>query len=175
MRSSKARRLLEGERHRLEAVRASLEHDALDAESQRRSTGELSGSDEHLADVASETAEREAELGLHAAITAELADVTAALERVDDGSYGSCLRCGRPIATARLEAVPATRYCLDDQALAELADAVVEDHGCARAVEAEAIVHLDLLPADDDLVELAAEESAVTHTRWPQSPSVGLA
>jgi RNA polymerase-binding transcription factor DksA len=174
MRSSDARSLLEAERVRLTTVRASLAHDGLDVESQRRSIGELSGSDEHLADVASETAAREAELSLLASVVAELAEVEAALARLAVGSYGTCVQCGRPIADDRLEAVPATQYCVEHQAMAERADAVTADHGCARAMEAEAFAHLDLLPQDDDVVELSAEESAVTQMRPPRSPAEGV-
>ncbi|TQL47234.1 TraR/DksA family transcriptional regulator [Homoserinimonas aerilata] len=42
-----------------------------------------------------------------------LADIDAALGRLDDGSFGVCERCGRPIAEARLEARPYARLCID--------------------------------------------------------------
>ncbi len=41
-----------------------------------------------------------------------LAEVDAALARLDDGSYGLCEACGRPVAPARLEALPAARLCI---------------------------------------------------------------
>ena len=41
-----------------------------------------------------------------------LAEVEAALGRVADGTYGTCLRCGRPIPAARLEARPVARTCV---------------------------------------------------------------
>jgi hypothetical protein len=41
------------------------------------------------------------------------------------------------------------------------------DHGCARAVEWEAIAHLDLLPQDDEVIEPSAEESAVSSYGLP--------
>lgn len=41
-----------------------------------------------------------------------LAEVDAALARVDDGTHGTCERCGRPIAQARLEARPTARTCV---------------------------------------------------------------
>jgi DnaK suppressor protein len=41
--------------------------------------------------------------------------VQAALDRIKDGTYGTCIDCGRPIEPARLEAVPWTPYCRDDQ------------------------------------------------------------
>src|SRR5580658_8969306 len=44
-----------------------------------------------------------------------LEDVQDALRRMEDGSYGKCAVCGREIEPARLEAVPWTPYCLEDQ------------------------------------------------------------
>ena len=41
-----------------------------------------------------------------------LRDVVSALQRIEDGSYGSCERCGEPIAEARLTAIPWTRVCI---------------------------------------------------------------
>lgn len=52
-------------------------------------------------------------------VEAQLAEIDAALSRVDAGTYGVCEVCGRPIGDGRLEAMPAARYCLDDQARAE--------------------------------------------------------
>ena len=46
------------------------------------------------------------------ATRARLAEVDAALSRVDSGTYGTCERCGRPIAPERLDALPATRWCI---------------------------------------------------------------
>ncbi len=43
----------------------------------------------------------------------QLSQLDAALQRLDDGSYGQCLRCGRPIGTARLAARPAADTCID--------------------------------------------------------------
>jgi DnaK suppressor protein len=44
-----------------------------------------------------------------------LEQVRDALERIKNGTYGTCTVCGRPIEPARLEALPWTPYCLDDQ------------------------------------------------------------
>jgi DnaK suppressor protein len=41
--------------------------------------------------------------------------VRAALQRIETGEYGICIDCGRPIEEKRLEAVPWTPYCLEDQ------------------------------------------------------------
>jgi DnaK suppressor protein len=44
-----------------------------------------------------------------------LTEVRDALQRIEDGTYGKCINCGREIEPARLEAVPWTPYCLEDQ------------------------------------------------------------
>jgi RNA polymerase-binding protein DksA len=45
----------------------------------------------------------------------ELDEITDALSRLEADSYGLCERCGRAIALARLQALPATRHCLECQ------------------------------------------------------------
>jgi len=42
-----------------------------------------------------------------------LEEIDTALARLDDGTYGTCLECGRPIAEGRLEARPWMAYCID--------------------------------------------------------------
>ena len=41
--------------------------------------------------------------------------VRDALHRIEDGTYGKCTACGRPMEEARLEAIPWAAYCLEDQ------------------------------------------------------------
>jgi DnaK suppressor protein len=48
-----------------------------------------------------------------------LREVVAALGKIEDGTFGSCERCGEPIAEKRLDAVPFARYCITCQRLAE--------------------------------------------------------
>jgi DnaK suppressor protein len=48
-----------------------------------------------------------------------LRDVVAALQKIDDGSFGNCERCGEAITDKRLEALPFARYCIDCQRLVE--------------------------------------------------------
>ena len=117
MDSDAARGRLEAERERLEEVRGTL--DDLRDESEQENLSELSGADQHQADVGSETFEREKDLSILEQVEAELADVARALERLDDGSYGMCEACGKPIGDERLEAGPAARFCLQDQSVAE--------------------------------------------------------
>ncbi len=109
------KRLLE-ERIRLEASR---ERRKLSEASERESLAELSVHDQHPADVGTETSEREKDVTILEMIEAQLAEVQYALRRLDEGTYGVCEACGKPIAEARLEARPAARFCVQDQAKAE--------------------------------------------------------
>jgi RNA polymerase-binding transcription factor DksA len=119
MDSDHARRLLEEEKDRLDQVRAAFDDEHLTDESERESFAELSGSDQHQADIGTETFEREKDMSILENVEAELADIEHALGRLNDGTYGRCEACGRPIADERLEAMPATRLCLEDQTAAE--------------------------------------------------------
>ena len=53
------------------------------------------------------------ELALEQAQESILNAVNAALDRIEAGTYGKCVECGRPIARERLEAIPYTPYCID--------------------------------------------------------------
>ena len=112
-----ARRRLDEERTRLEGVREGF--DDLHNESEEESLSELSSLDQHQADVGTETFNRERDLSILERVEAELADISHAMRRIDEGTYGTCEACGKPIGDERLEAMPAARFCLDDQATAE--------------------------------------------------------
>ena len=84
----------------------------------RRQIAELSGEgdlsyDENFADSGQVAAEQGENKALLNQLREQLAEMQRALAKFDDGSYGLCERCGNPIAEARLEAMPATRYCID--------------------------------------------------------------
>ena len=119
MDADEARRRLDAERARLNEVKDDFDVDHLTEESEDENLSELSAVDQHQADVGTETFEREKDLSILERIEAELNDVEHALRRLDDGTYGRCEACGKPIGEERLEAMPAARFCLDDQALAE--------------------------------------------------------
>ena len=114
-----ARSRLDQERTRLAAIRDGFEEEGLTSESEDASLGELSSLDQHQADVGTETFNRERDMSILEEVEAELADIDHALRRLDDGSYGTCEACGKPISDERLEVVPAARFCIDDQAAAE--------------------------------------------------------
>jgi RNA polymerase-binding protein DksA len=126
MDADQARQLLDQERDRLQGIKQDL--DAARSESQQDATEELSSYDQHQADVATETFDREKDLTILDNIEGELADIEHALQRLDDGSYGTCEACGKPIGDERLEAMPATRFCLEDQASAEQEQRVAAPH-----------------------------------------------
>ncbi len=106
------RRALEGERDRLEHARAAVHHDG----SLLEESGDLAiGSGDHIADSATETFMRELDEGLEENADHILGEIEAALARIDDGTYGLCTRCGRPISAERLDAVPYATLCIDDK------------------------------------------------------------
>jgi len=102
-----ARRLAE------EYERLSAEVDALADASQQLATGQAdegrAGSAD--ADVASDLAEAELDLGLERAQLARLSQVEEALQRLQHGTYGRCARCTRPIEIDRLRRLPWTERC----------------------------------------------------------------
>jgi DnaK suppressor protein len=78
-------------------------------------TGELvSGSaDQHMADTATETVDREIDYTLEESDGRLLAAIDGALARIDAGTYGICVNCGAQIAPERLEAMPWATLCID--------------------------------------------------------------
>jgi DnaK suppressor protein len=60
-------------------------------------------------------------MSIRSGLEAELAEVLHAMRRLEEGGYGVCEACGRPIAADRLRARPAARFCVEDQARAERA------------------------------------------------------
>jgi DnaK suppressor protein len=82
-------------------------------------TGEDAVYDNHLADTATVTYDRELDYTLEENAEHMLADIDAALRRIDDGSFGRCTNCDREIAPARLEARPWATLCIDCQRSSE--------------------------------------------------------
>ena len=66
----------------------------------------------HLADVGSDRASSDVNLGCQATTSSEIREIDEALERIRDGSFGLCEECDKPIAKGRLEAIPYARLCL---------------------------------------------------------------
>jgi RNA polymerase-binding transcription factor DksA len=119
MDSDAARPRLTEELVRLQSLRDDFIAQGLTTESEEDSLSELSSVDQHQADVGTETFDRERDLSILERVEAELVDVEHALRRLDEGTYGLCEACGKPISDDRLEAQPAARFCVEDQAKAE--------------------------------------------------------
>jgi DnaK suppressor protein len=106
-------------RKRLEEERASLRDqiEALGVDNQNQQDDYGVGN--HMADDATEVFTRERNIALRNNAQELLGQVEAALRRLDEGSYGVCARCGREIATERLEALPSATLCITCQAEVE--------------------------------------------------------
>lgn len=109
-------------RKRLEEERARLLHAVSFLEKENpgnisEELGELAegGTDNHLGDTATAMYDRELDEGLEEGARETLAEIDAALQRIEDGTYGICEACGKPIGEDRLKAIPWTRLCIDDQ------------------------------------------------------------
>jgi DnaK suppressor protein len=97
-----ARALLDEERHQLQE-----QLDELSTESDAAMSF-----DENFADSAQVAAEQGENRALAQSLREQLSDVDGALERLDAGTYGLCVRCGQAINPERLEAMPATPHCI---------------------------------------------------------------
>ena len=69
--------------------------------------------DENFADSGQVAAEQGEAKTLAGSLQDQLDDVEAALAKLDDGTYGQCEKCQQAIGDARLEAMPATRFCIE--------------------------------------------------------------
>jgi DnaK suppressor protein len=100
----------------LSSIRSQLEDEQARVRAQIAGlTGDESLSyDENFADSAQVAAEQGENRALLGKLAGQLTDLRRALEKLDEGTYGRCERCEGAIAEARLEAMPATRYCIRD-------------------------------------------------------------
>jgi DnaK suppressor protein len=71
------------------------------------------GFGKRIGDGTTEAVDRLAKVGAAEQLASMRTDVTRALEKLDDGTYGLCDRCGRSIPDERLEARPASVRCVD--------------------------------------------------------------
>ena len=117
--TSEFRSLLEEERRRIADTIAHLHEES--HRNMEDEVGEVAGrgSDNHLGDMATVTFDRELDEGLEEGAQQTLAQIDRALARLDEGTYGSCERCGKPIGEERLRARPWATLCIDDQRLAD--------------------------------------------------------
>jgi len=115
---SELRQMLEQERQRLMAELEAMEEHTPEVEEQvGMDVG--GGYDEDLADVASTTFEREKSVALESSVQHLLTQVEEALQRIEAGTYGRCLRCGNHIDYARLKVLPYATLCIRCKELEE--------------------------------------------------------
>jgi DnaK suppressor protein len=87
------------------------------AEAQRDRLTDSAGDDQ--ADTGTKTFEREQEISLANSIRERITQVERALDRLDDGQYGWCERCGNAIPVERLAAFPSATLCVSCKQLEE--------------------------------------------------------
>lgn len=107
------KKLLIEQKNSLQRDSSEYEKEFLDRGSLRDSVDELSTIDNHPADLGTELFDREKDMALKVHDEDELRKVHAALERMENGTYGVCEVCHRDIPYERLEALPYTAFCID--------------------------------------------------------------
>ena len=110
------RDLLLGERERVSTAIQHMHED--NSQSLEEETGEETF-DNHLADSATATLNREIDYTLEENAENVLAAIDGALGRIENGTFGTCGRCGKSIAEERLDALPYTNRCIDCKRLEE--------------------------------------------------------
>ena len=104
---------LQSELADVQAQYASIEENAFSSD-QSELSGEVAF-DEEYADAGSTTFEREKELSISNNLRDLMEKIERALARIDAGTYGLCVRCGKPIEKARIRALPYASLCLTDK------------------------------------------------------------
>ena len=89
-----------------EALKAAADQMALDAE-----PGDTQFDDES-GEGSTAAVDRERDLALSAQARAEVVEIDVALDKIDEGGYGVCDRCGKNIPKARLEVIPWAALCV---------------------------------------------------------------
>lgn len=109
---NKYRKLLEAKR---EALLKELDYleDASMGSTITESTGDISAYSFHMADQGTDAMEREKAFLFASREGRFLYHLNMALQRIEDGTYGSCQECDKPITEERLDAVPHARLCIE--------------------------------------------------------------
>jgi len=103
---------LEEERVQLDTQLTTIETDSF-ASTQSDAAGDVGPVDEP-ADAGTATFEREKDLSIENNVRDLLHKIDRALKRMDDGTYGICDICGKPIEKARVKALPYVDLCIKD-------------------------------------------------------------
>jgi RNA polymerase-binding transcription factor DksA len=108
-----ARKRLQSDQERVQGLIQELREEGLDEE-EADQVGDLSHLPQHEADEGSELFEREKDIAILEQLERELAEIEAALRRLDEGTYGIDEVTGDPIAPERLEAYPIARTNIEN-------------------------------------------------------------
>ncbi len=108
--------LLKKKEEIVQAVK-NIEKDAL--KSQRDASGDLSGYTLHMADIATDSYDREFSLGLATNAQQILYEIDEALKRIQEKSFGNCVSCSKAINRRRLTAIPYASLCIECQSKEE--------------------------------------------------------
>lgn len=111
-------RVLLAARSKLLGASSSIEDNAL-SQTRSNSAGDLSSVPIHFADIGSDTFEQELSLDLLSNTNELLSEINAALDRINDNSFGKCEDCGGEINIERLNAIPYARLCIECQSQTE--------------------------------------------------------
>jgi len=103
---------LESEREELDSQLTTIEDQAF-AATQSDMSGDV-GVDDESADAGTATFEREKELSIEQNVRDLIQKIDRALKRIEDGTYGICEVCGKPIEKARIKALPYVDLCIKD-------------------------------------------------------------
>jgi len=85
----------------------------------RSSGGNLSNMPVHMADMGSDVYEQDFTLGMAETERAIITEIDAALQRIEDKTFGICQMTGKPISKARLDAKPWAKYTIEAERIAE--------------------------------------------------------
>ncbi len=86
-----------------------------ESENDRSDKGDISGHAMHMADVATDMYDREFNLSLASNDREIIQKIDGALDRIEKGAFGICVKTGKRIAEARLKAIPYAEFCLEVQ------------------------------------------------------------
>lgn len=87
--------------------------------SQKEASGDLSGYSHHMADMASDSYDRELSLNIASGEQEIIYEIDEALKRIEEGTYGKCLSCDKKIPAVRLKAVAYATCCIGCQSKEE--------------------------------------------------------
>jgi RNA polymerase-binding protein DksA len=104
------------ERERLEREIVDLDADLSES---LEDSSEESPYDQHMAETAAVTLDREIDLTLEENARSSISQIDRALRKLEDGSYGRCDKCDKPISDDRLSAAPYATLCIDCKRLEE--------------------------------------------------------